>query len=129
MFVLHFIFLPRINRSLRDFQESWNHHSISSEGSVTPYQLFVEGLSEVQDELERTNIPQGHSSSTNVTPTVSQPVEVPQNVFVPCATLNAALSTIDPLQQCSDHGAGLYRRAIQITGNHFVGNCQLCKTT
>ena len=28
---LHYIFLPRINQSLMHFQESWNHHPVSTE--------------------------------------------------------------------------------------------------
>jgi hypothetical protein len=43
LFCLHFIFLPRINKSLEEFQESWNHHSLSTEGNKSPYQLFLEG--------------------------------------------------------------------------------------
>ena len=44
MYCLHFIFLPRINKCLEEFQESWNNHSLSTEGNKSPYQLFVEGL-------------------------------------------------------------------------------------
>ena len=44
LYCLHYIFLPCINKSISEFQESWNHHALSSEGSMTPYQLFFEGL-------------------------------------------------------------------------------------
>ena len=44
LYCLHYIFLPHINRSISEFQESWNHHALSSEGSMTPYQLFFEGV-------------------------------------------------------------------------------------
>jgi len=30
-YCLHFVFLPRINKHLLEFTESWNHHSISTE--------------------------------------------------------------------------------------------------
>ena len=40
LYCLHFVFLPRINKSLTEFMQSWNNHSLSSEGSKTPYQLF-----------------------------------------------------------------------------------------
>ena len=36
MFSLHFVFLPRINKCLHDFQASWNNHGLSSEGNMTP---------------------------------------------------------------------------------------------
>ena len=34
---------PRIAKSLKEFQESWNNHPLSTEGNLTPYQLFFEG--------------------------------------------------------------------------------------
>ena len=40
LYCLHHVFLPRINKSLAEFQESWNNHALSSEGRMTPYQLF-----------------------------------------------------------------------------------------
>ncbi len=58
---------PLINKNLSEFQESWNNHSLSSEGSRTPYQLLVEGLctsdldnieSEIDvDELTNAHVP------------------------------------------------------------------------
>lgn len=45
LYYLHHVFLPHINKSLSEFQESWNNHTLSTEGNKTPYQLFYEGLS------------------------------------------------------------------------------------
>ena len=44
LYCLHYIFLPRNNKSISEFQESWNHHALSSEGTMTPYQLYFEGV-------------------------------------------------------------------------------------
>ena len=44
IFYLHYIFIPRINKCLGDFQGSWNCHPLSTEGNLTPLQLFVEGF-------------------------------------------------------------------------------------
>ncbi|KAH3876934.1 hypothetical protein DPMN_000787 [Dreissena polymorpha] len=41
---LHYIFLPRINRSLDQFVQGWNNHRLSSERGKTPNQLFVQGV-------------------------------------------------------------------------------------
>ena len=38
------IFLPRINRSLEQFVEGWNHHPICTANHKSPYQLFAAGL-------------------------------------------------------------------------------------
>ena len=41
LFCLHFIFVPRINEALKLFQKAWNSHSLSSENSWTPLQLYT----------------------------------------------------------------------------------------
>ncbi len=44
IFCLHYIFIPRINRSLAAFKEAWNCHPMSSEGGLSPNQLWISGL-------------------------------------------------------------------------------------
>ena len=44
LFSLHYIFLPRINSSLRSFAQAWNRHPMQSEGGLSPQQLWVSGL-------------------------------------------------------------------------------------
>ena len=44
LYCLHHVFLPRINKSLAEFQESWYNHALSSGGRTTPYQPFFQGL-------------------------------------------------------------------------------------
>ena len=43
LYSLHYIYLPRINRSLSSFREAWNHHRIRTEHNKTPHQFFTEG--------------------------------------------------------------------------------------
>lgn len=43
LFALHYVYLPRINRSLEGFVEGWNNHKVRTAGHMTPNQLFVEG--------------------------------------------------------------------------------------
>lgn len=44
LYALHFIYLPRINMSLRTFASSWNQHGLSSENGFSPQQLWVRGM-------------------------------------------------------------------------------------
>ena len=37
-------FLPHINKSMSKFKDSWNEHAHSTEGNMTPHQLFFEGI-------------------------------------------------------------------------------------
>ena len=41
LYCLHFVFLPRIQKHLRAFQESWNHHALSTENNKSPYQIQI----------------------------------------------------------------------------------------
>jgi hypothetical protein len=41
MFVLHYLFMDRINESLIDFRNAWNNHKIRTENNKTPIQLLV----------------------------------------------------------------------------------------
>ncbi|CAD6594560.1 MAG: hypothetical protein ASARMPRED_000793 [Alectoria sarmentosa] len=42
---LHFVYLPRINHALKEFQETlWNDHKISNTAGSTPKKLFIRGM-------------------------------------------------------------------------------------
>ena len=43
LWALHYVFVPRINRALEEFVNSWNHHSIRTAGHQSPHQLFTAG--------------------------------------------------------------------------------------
>jgi len=40
MFVLQYMFMPRINEDLLRFKEAWNNHKLSSAKNMTPLQLI-----------------------------------------------------------------------------------------
>ena len=48
LYCLHYIYKPRINRCIDEFKKSWNYHSLSCEGNMSPYQLFLEGMNTVE---------------------------------------------------------------------------------
>ena len=45
VFCLHYVFLPRINQALKQFQAAWNQHPLSSCSNLSPIQLWITGLS------------------------------------------------------------------------------------
>ena len=83
MFLLHTIFLPRINKSLSAFTASWNNHAISTEGMQTPLQLFYSALHLMSDSSS------GDDSDTDSNPTMPshEPVPVPRCSIQPCQQL------------------------------------------
>ena len=40
LFCLHHVYLPRIQESLQNFKQGWNHHALSTECGWSPMQLF-----------------------------------------------------------------------------------------
>jgi len=44
LFVLQFIFLPRINRALESFTSAWNLHPIRTERNWTPMRIWSNGM-------------------------------------------------------------------------------------
>ncbi|KAL3852027.1 hypothetical protein ACJMK2_015716 [Sinanodonta woodiana] len=42
LFVLHFVFLPQIQRSLDEFYNQWNYHGLSSVGHQSPLALWMQ---------------------------------------------------------------------------------------
>lgn len=91
MFSLHFVFLPRINKCLHDFQKSWNNHGLSTEGNMSPYQLFAEGMScAIQLNMPTAASVLSISSTTQVDlPDVDETAS-----FVPCQVLSQQLQQL-----------------------------------
>ena len=124
IFCLHFVFLPRINKSLQDFQGSWNCHRLSSEGNMSPMQLFMEGQSARRQLIHTTE----SDAISSVLPSNLTTVETPSNKFEPCSQLVAGLNTtIDPLAHCADLGRQLYQDCVELVGQHLRNGCNYCK--
>ena len=45
--VLHYVFIPRINRQLLYWKNSWIKHPMRSEHNLTPQQLWTTGLKRI----------------------------------------------------------------------------------
>ena len=43
LFALHYVFAPRINWSIEEFRQSWNHHRLRTAHHKTPYPVFIAG--------------------------------------------------------------------------------------
>ena len=125
LYCLHYIFLPRILKNLSEFQESWNNHTLSSEGSKTPYELFFEGLSHTIAFNGYSVGAMDFAGDHDLSEMTADRVCVPRISFVPCSVFSQAVSVIDPLQVCSDNGKCLYDHMIEIAGRH-LSTCSQC---
>ena len=124
VFCLHNIFLPRINQCLSEFQESWNHHTISTEHNMTPMQLFVGGFMY----SAQYNLSDGTGLALVPVPSATsiQVVSVPPMIFAPCSTLQQSIQQVHPMGNSSNFGLDLYEQLITIVAHHLVQGCPLC---
>lgn len=78
IWALHYVYLPRIDKDLKHFMGTWNHHGLRTEHHMTPLQLFVSGC--LQQQRRQTTAMEkifGASQSRQITATDVMPaVEV-----------------------------------------------------
>ncbi|KAI9532462.1 hypothetical protein NQZ68_031986 [Dissostichus eleginoides] len=121
IFLLHFVFLPRLRSDLHTFTEVWNHHPLRTEGSMTPQQLWPLGLlqnstdeAENVEDLQELDIDwesalycdESLQESGLVVPELPTPINEQD-----MADLQAA---VDPTDPSDSHGRDIYCRCLQI---------------
>lgn len=112
LFCLHYVFLPRINASLRTFKSSWNNHPLSTERNRSPLQLYTGGsignpLFEESIDLE----------SYGIDPEAPLPdeeeLEEP-SVVVPDTDIELSVVGLQTIvEQCNDYGIQLYTNTVE----------------
>ena len=122
LFCLHTTFLPRINKALDSFVQSWNNHPVSTEHNRTPNQLFVEGA--IRQNMTP-SIPVLAGSTTPVIPASITAVRVPRSAFDPCDSLTSELEQHDLLCVVDDFGYSLYRYIRHLCIRH-LRSCNEC---
>jgi len=118
LYALHFIYLPRINRSLEEFKAGWNHHSIRTEHNATPLQLFSAGALRLRnsgavavDFFDRVENNYGVEEDGVVGNDGG--VDIPENRIQLSGEQHSELqSRIDPLSDGDDFGVELYERTL-----------------
>ena len=122
IFCLHFVFIPRINRSLSTFMESWNNHPLSTESNRTPLQLYVGGsIGNPLFENEIDINSYGVDSSDESCEDVDEQVTVPAiDIGLGEDDLHILRAEIDPLQDSDDGGIQLYKTTVRRVHTFFT---------
>ena len=123
-FALHYIYLPRINKSLDCFRSSWNHHSIRTEHNSTPSQLFTAGALRLRHmglvaldffELINDNYGIDISDALVVNDDDDDRIETPDSTIqLTSEQLSHLQATIDPLSDSDDYGIDLYVQTVDM---------------
>ena len=115
LWVLHTIFLPIINRSLRTFQTTWDFHRSASAQEKSPHRLYLEGLA-LQSVDGRFTEPVGNDYA--IDPNEERPVElaaheVDEGEEVEHIWEAGTMNDIEQLEASADEAASL-RQEIQV---------------
>ena len=120
LFCLHYIFLPRINSSLKTFKFAWNNHPLSTEGNRSPLQLYTGGsignpLFDEEIDLETYGIDQEAPLLDEVEEEATVLVSDTQcDIGLSEESLRNLQARVNPVQQCTDFGVQLYKDTVQI---------------
>ena len=119
LFALHYIYIPRINQALKEFQEGWNHHGIRTASHLSPHQLFVRGSLQLRssglaalDFFESVGNDYGSSIDDEIPLPEPDSVTVPQGRFN-LSELEQLRTIVDPLQESDNYGIDLYLAVIE----------------
>ncbi|KAL2092694.1 hypothetical protein ACEWY4_012492 [Coilia grayii] len=126
LFCLHYIYLPRIQRSMNEFREQWNNHGLSTQGGQTPLQLWHMGI------VNNAGLPESISNDIfHVDHTFGVDEEGPlpefqttNNVIIPHnnvtvneTAINFIQRTVHPLQNDTNHGINLFVNIVDFLQN------------
>lgn len=119
LFALHYVFQPRINKMLREFQSSWNNHPLRTERNKSPLQLWTSGFCHAQnshDLLKNTELGEYGIDDEGPEPdeVTANNVQVPEidNLLTP-EEQEYVNETFDPLENDGHNGERTYNRLVQ----------------
>ena len=117
------MFLPRINRALKQFQAAWNDHGVRTERGQTPNQLFTAGALRLRhsglpalDFFQSVPEDYGHEEE-GAAPSEDDEggIEVPPlRIDLTNDQISELQTNVDPLENSDDYGISLYLRTLQI---------------
>ena len=122
LWALHYVFIPRINRALCEFVNSWNNHPIRTAGHKSPQQLFTAGALLLQhSQLIALDFFDNVDEDYGTDPDGPIPAEEEETgVSVPQTSLTFSDSgmailqqNIDPFDATENYGMDLYEQTLQ----------------
>lgn len=120
LWALQYVFVPRINRSLQQFVNSWNNHPIRTASHKSPQQLFTAGCLLLQNsQISALDFFHSVDDLYGVDPDGPIP-HTDQGVSVPRTSINFSDSdiqqlkrTVDPCGISENYGFDLYEETIK----------------
>ena len=132
LFALHYIFIPRIQKSLDEFKRQWNGHPVSTAESLSPEQLFIRGTMSncsrnILEGINESDEFEALGSEIDLDGDVSFAVnDDDYDVSVPQIAVSEELSivlheNINPLSDDGYYGVNLFRACAQLLSENATG--------
>lgn len=120
LYALHYVFLPRINRAIVEFKNSWNYHSIRTARHKSPSQLFTADLLLLQhSQLTALHFFDDTDNMYRVDEDGLEPDDTDGTVVVPHVNfqisqpeLRQLAAIVNPLADSPNHGTDLYEQTL-----------------
>ncbi len=122
LFALHYVFIPRVNRALAEFQRQHNHHPLRTEHHMTPMQLFMTSPSVVNPVTVDPNLygVDEDGPVPDVSDSDNAVVVEPLSIALSPRT-EAAVILIDPLANDNYFGIELYLSVLALVCDNSNG--------
>ena len=126
LFVLHYIYKPKINFALQEFANAFNLHPLRTEHNWSPNKIWSNGIINPRNEEQAAvrNLTVGEVEPENIelfgvdwdgpVPAVSNQVEVDPPNYTISQGRYERLQTIDPLEESNSYGIDLYLQALAL---------------
>lgn len=119
LFALHYVFLPRLNKSMENFATSWNNHSIRTERGHSPNQLFTAGVLLSQGSTSQELLDTSINEDTYGVEEAGMVGSHHEGVTVPESTLELSSQeeqslrrSINPLSESDNFGIDIYEQTV-----------------
>ena len=131
LFALHYVYLPRINLSLREFTLQYNHHPLRTVHNQSPFQVFHEGVLQFSSYSGARGIIEGQVPDSYYGIDEEAPIPAPQvgddNIVEVVSprnplhqdTYEQLLMEVDPFEDDGEHGISLYAQVLAFIDNHI----------
>ncbi len=130
MYILHLVFLPRINKVISSFVDGWNRHPLRTEGYKSPEYLWSNGMIDLRNrhlvqvaEVAEEIVDQAEIEWFGFDPDAPTPNDISieqvdlEDIPLPFSDEDLLqLRAIDVLRDSSNYGIDIYINALQLVG-------------
>lgn len=119
LFALHYVFIPRLNKSLEGFVQSWNNHSLRTEHGHSPNQLFTVGAFLSSDSFSEQSIDEPFDESSYGIDEAGlngsdEEIVLPESRVTLTTQEEECLQTsINPLVDSDNYGIEIYQQTLE----------------